>query len=198
MKELRYMLKLLFEWELLFPITLIMVLIGAAVTDNIYREVDGYLGVYSVCEIYIPVVAAYLFAGLVPDEIESGFLELLFTYFQKTWVLLLKKLISAVLLLILMFMPAIVLLKRFDDVDLLRLLWITVPPVATLGSLIFLISIITKHKISGMLFAGSYWACEIVTKGTLTGKYSLYYASYFGVTGGFVVNRLMLPIRASF
>ncbi len=194
MREQRYLLKIHFEWEFLFPLCIILFLIGMAATDNFYRKFDGYLGVYSVFEIYLPLLGSYILAGLLPDEVESGFLEMLFTYPPKKWKLLFTKLITAVLILILMFIPFVFLLIKYYELDLTRLLIISVPPVTALGGLVLLISILTKHKISSMLFAGAYWAFEIFTKGTLTGKYSLYYASYFGENSGFIDNRIMLMV----
>lgn len=194
MNELWYQLKMIFEWELLLPIALIMGLIGTSVIGYTYREIDGYLGVYSVFEIYIPLLTAYLISGLIPDDIESGVLEMLITYPPEKWVLLAKKIVAVNLIMIFIFLPVVVFLNIYHETDILRLLYIAFPPAVVLGGVVLLISLVTKNKLSGMVCAGSYWACEIITKGHFTGKYSLYYASYFGEGGCFCINRIGLLI----
>jgi len=192
MCELKYLLKLVFDWDLLVPLCLISALLVMAATGNIYRQIDGYLGVYSVLEIYLPLFFSYILAGLVPDEVETGFLELLLSYPQKRWKLITKKLLAAALMIVLMFVPVLTYIYNAYTLDFRRLLMMAVPPAVALSGVTFLISMITQKKIASMLLAGIYWAFETTTKGVYTGRYSLYYASFFGETGYYMINRLGL------
>ncbi len=192
MRDFKYHLKLQLDSALLLSLFILGALI-IMVFNAPGRETRTLRDLFPIFEIYLPLFAAYLMSRLVSMEVEDRMLELIISYPQKKWILLGKKLITAALILTLVFGTAAVLLYMFYvPFNIGTLIKIALGPVLFLGGVGLLVSTVTGSMLTGFVVSVGYWGFEMLTQGEITGKFALFLASYPVDGAELVLNRIML------
>jgi ABC-type transport system involved in multi-copper enzyme maturation permease subunit len=138
-----------FSWDCLVPIGVFGVLVVFVLQySSRMHEAKKVLTVFTLYEVFMPLLFSILVASLIPLEVEQGTLDLLMTYPKPRWITLLYKLSLPVCFMLAIFLFTILVNSIYVTIDLWFIVKVSLLPILFLGFTTLLVSMLSKSYIS--------------------------------------------------